>query len=231
MAFYSMITGDAALFAGSVKVFHLLNRSTVFTPITVDIAYGHSFSAFYCQFIVVFMTALSVLAALLAFAIAFTNNQAHYTSLWGSTIVTMLTRPIEFAQRSDQGKLFVLIFLRWSIEFLLLSAFHITVPDQYGETFRNTVGLGAGISICFVSGRDMFLMGRYKANKTRSMTIGAVLLVMVVVHSSVFMVYPTFGVSPRMTVPVAITSSWAISLQSTCAGCLWAAVALSSVQV
>lgn len=98
----------------------------------------------------------------------------------------------------------VLLFLRWAMEVLILTAIHAELPSEidyvYASNYRNAIGLSAGVAILLITGRDftwMVLLYRYKRRVT-SFAYSMVVLTAIVscctltVHTTIFMVGPIF---------------------------------------
>ena len=188
LAKVGLIIGDASWMAASVKVYHFAVESSSFMPEALDFLLGEDVAASYCVWylgIVCGMTLVVLYILLLAMIDAGTRLPQHVTDALVSGVA---------ACQSPTGCLSALLVTRWLFETVLLTALHISTPDSLGRSFKDVVGIGIGLAVAAVSGRDAQTLARLCASFATRLLI-AIALCLILGHVAIFMVYPCVAYS------------------------------------
>lgn len=216
IAWSGMITFDAVFFAASVKIWYLFSEAEAFAPKSVDMTYGHTFSEWYSQIFVLIAAVLASVVAIILLIMIETTS-ARSVPAFAKKIVA----PGVAASKSSAGKTAIIVFLRWSVEFIVLTAIHVVVPPRLGSSFQNAIGIGAGLAIALITGRDLCIIISHTKRGVRDSTVALAAVICAlyaVVHVSVFMVHPTFGTTHTLTPDVSVACSWSITIQAVSVG-------------
>ena len=183
LANVGLVIGDASWLAASVKVYHFAISSHSFMPEALDFLLGEAVAAMYCVWylgVVCGMTLVVLYILLLAMIDA------------GMQLPDSIARPLAkgvAACRTGPGCLAALVATRWLFETVLLTALHISTPDALGRSFKDVVGIGIGLAVAAVSGRDAQTLTSLTNNIATRIVI-SIALVLVLGHVAIFMVFP-----------------------------------------
>lgn len=213
LAKVGLIVGDASWLAASVKVYHFAIEAHSFMPEALDYLLGDEMAATYCVWylgIVCGMTLIVLYILLLAMIDT------------GTKMPPFIAKSLERGVRScstPEGCLAALVVTRWLFETVLLTALHISTPDALGRSFKDVVGIGIGLAIASVAGRDADTLLKL-CHATSSRILIALCLSVIMGHVSVFMVYPCVVTSYKQnsaSLPVAVT----VAVQTSIAAALF----------
>jgi hypothetical protein len=222
-----MLAFDAVTFSGSIKVWYLFTDADVFTPPTVDWTYGNSFSEWYCQgFVIIALGLVSVAAVILAIMSATIGDwMPQFILSWLHPGMWFVNGdPTKAKSNMPREKIVLIVLLRWVVELIVLTALHIAIPTHLGPSYRAAVGLGIGISLALIAGRDVYILlhetlksGRL-LQQSSTIVLALFCLAYTVTHVSIFMVLPTFASAETLTPIMCVACSWSLTIQATCMG-------------
>ena len=223
VAWNSLFIADAASFAAGTKVYHLIVQSKMFFSESIDDLLGEDIATAY-SYIYIGIVLLSAVVLCIAMGIILTSEG--YSIL---PPIDKAARPFISACKSWRNRSAVLVGCRWGIEFILLTALHITTPVSFGQHFRNIVGLSTGITVSTIAGRDANTMMRIVQSSLPRFLI-QLFFGICITHSTIFMTYPTLAISPGASKTTAVAMSLTLTLSGSCAGALWAYLSAKRVE-
>lgn len=180
--------GDVIFLAGSIKLLSYFDESPNLSPLQIDFLLGHDFANWYSHFYIM----MTLLITLISLAI-------------------LLWMPKDI--KNFKTALITLLYLRWTTEFLILAAIHISVPISFGHNVGAFFSLAIGIGIGIFSGRDFHLILKWQKNK-KFIFMYVLLYAFIIFHVFLYMVYSAIVIIPTITPTVAIFTSVLIALFS-----------------
>jgi hypothetical protein len=223
----AMLAFDAVTFSGSIKAWYLFSDADVFTPPAVDITYGNTFSKWYCLCYVVTALLFVTIAAIILSIMSATHGD------WLPQFILSWVNPGIWYVRGNPGKAkptmpreksVLLVMLRWIVEVLVLTALHIAIPTHLGQSYQTAVGLGVGLALALIAGRDIYIVVHETLASNRplfrssTVVLGFFGLAYTITHVAIFMVLPTFVSAETLTTPMCVACSWSLTIQTACLG-------------
>lgn len=130
-------------------------------------------------------------------------------------------RLFDFCRRffgNTRGNPRVQLTIRWLLEVLLLNAVTISVPWRLGTGIRRVVSFGSGCTIAFITGRDGFML-KTRFGLAHKQQLGIMIIILIfLVHSATFMVYPLFATSMTLLNRHALVIALSLTTQIMCVG-------------
>lgn len=210
----AVAVGDCIWIAATMKVYQFFADAKIFMPETVDRLFGHEFAELYCLWYVG-IVAIAAFATLYVLLLAMIGNNFKVPEV----IACRLRAPAALCN-AGPGQVCALITVRWLYESVLLTSLHVATPETIGENFQLAVGLAVGACVAGVAGRDcqsLLLMCRSRLSKLLSVASLAILLV----HVSIFMIFPSIAGAYGNTENVAIVLATSVTIQVAVASALY----------
>lgn len=180
--------GDVIFLAGSIKLLSYFDESPNLTPIQTDFLLGHDLASWYIHFYIMCTLLITLIS-----------------------LVILLWMPKDV--KSTKTGVVTLLYLRWTTEFLILAAIHISVPVSFGHNVGAFFSLAIGIGIGIFSGRDFHLILKWQ-NRKKFIFLYIILYLFIIFHVFLYMVYSAVAIIPTISPTVAVFTSVLITLFS-----------------
>lgn len=210
----AVIVGDCVWIAATVKVYQFFIDAKVFMPENVDLLLGHDVAELYCVWYVG-VVALATAGTLYILLLSMVANNYKIPR----AVATRL-RSAAAVCNAGEGQLCALVTVRWLYESVLLTSLHVATPETIGIDFQLAVGLAVGVCVAAVAGRDcQTLLRLCRQPLTKFLAIAA--FTTLIVHVTIFMIYPSIAGTYGNMHYVAIVLSGSITIQVSAAAALF----------
>lgn len=202
----AVIVGDCVWVAATVKVYQFFVDAKVFMPENIDILLGHDVAELYCVWYVG-IVALAAAGTLYILLLSMVSNNYKVPR----SVAVRLQASAASCEHGP-GQLCALVTVRWLYESVLLTSLHVATPETIGVDFQLAVGLAVGVCVAAVAGRDcqtLVLLCRYRLSQLLAIASFAAL----VVHVTIFMIFPSIAGTYGNTHDVAFVLSATITVQ------------------
>ena len=119
------------------------------------------------------------------------------------------------------SRLGVVVALRWAVESIMIVTLHVLTPEQLGTKFHAAMGLGLGVALAVVAGRDGALLLQQPLGVLPRVLVRLVMLVNTV-HAAGFMMLEMFTLASSAHSDLPIITAASLAMQACGAGCIWA---------